>query len=199
MNIAIFASGQGSNFSAIVKARKAGKFRANISLLVCDNPNAAVINKAKKYGVKIFLIQEKEFSGKTGFDNVVLKRLLQDKIDLVVMAGYMRVLGSVFVKAFKNRILNIHPTLLPAFKGAHGIEDALKYGVKVTGVTVHFVDEKVDHGPIILQQAVEVKKQDTPESLARRIHKIEHQLYPEVIRLFIKGKLEIKGRVVFVT
>ncbi len=194
MNIAVFASGRGTNFSAIARAVKKGKINANLTLLVCDNPKAPVIGKAKRAGVEVFLVKRKDFISKQEFENAIIKRLEEKNIDLIVLAGFMRMLSLEFVQRFKFKILNIHPALLPSFKGTQGIEDAYNYGVKLTGVTVHFVDEQMDHGPIILQAPVKISEDDTLESLETKIHKIEHKLYPEAVRLFIEGRLKLEGR-----
>jgi len=193
-NIAVFASGRGSNFSAIVKAVKSGKLRARLSLLVCDNSKAAVLGKARKNKVRIALVKREDFSSKQEFEDGIIKNLRENKVDLIVLAGFMRILSREFVRAYSGRIINIHPALLPSFKGAHAIKDAFEYGVKVTGVTVHFVDEKTDHGPIILQDSVRIMPKDTLMALENKIHKIEHRLYPQAIGLFIKGRLKVKGR-----
>ena len=193
-NIAVFASGRGSNFQAIVQSIKEGKISVNLALLVCDNPKAPVLEKASKFGVKVVLVEREDFSDRDAFEEKIIQYLGENKVDLVVLAGFMRVLGQKLVRAYKNRIINIHPALLPSFKGAHGINDAFDYGVKITGVTVHFVDEEMDHGPIILQEALKIEETDTLESLEEKIHKIEHRLYPEAIRLFLDGHLKIKGR-----
>ena len=194
MRTAVFASGRGSNFAALIAAVKKEVFKASISLLVCDQPRAGVIAKAKRAGVKVVLVRREDFSGKKDFEAQIIKHIQEDKINLIVMAGFMRMLSPEFVRRYRNRIINIHPSLLPSFKGAHAIKDAFDYGVKVTGITVHFVDEEMDHGPIILQQAVPVSKSDTLASLEARIHKIEHKLYSLGIKLFVEGKLKIKGR-----
>ncbi len=193
-NIAVFASGRGSNFSAIVSAAKKGIFKANISLLVCDNPKAKVLGRAKKANIKIALVKRQDFPSKEKFEAEIIKRLKKEKIELIALAGFMRILSPGFVHKYKNRILNIHPALLPSYKGAQAIKDAFDYGAKVTGVTVHFVDEKTDHGPIILQEAVKIEKTDTFKSLEEKIHKAEHKLYPEAIRLCLEGRLEVRGR-----
>ena len=193
-NIAVFASGRGTNFSAIIRATKLGKIKANLFLLICDNPKAGAISRAKRAGIKVALVEREDFASKEDFEAKIIQHLEEDKIDLIVLAGFMRLLSSEFVKRYTGRILNIHPALLPSFKGTEGIKDAFNYGVKVTGVTVHFVDEGVDHGPIILQQAVKVEENDTLESLEAKIHKIEHKIYPEAIRLYAQGKLKIEGR-----
>ncbi|MBN1913466.1 MAG: phosphoribosylglycinamide formyltransferase [Candidatus Omnitrophica bacterium] len=194
MKIAIFASGRGTNFSAILNAVKKGRIKGKVALLVCDNPKAAVIKKATRAKIKIALVEKKDYLSKDDFEKQVIRHLKENKIDLVVLAGFMRILGARLVRGYKNKIINIHPALLPSFKGACGIKDAFDYGAKVTGVTVHFVDEKTDHGPIILQEPVEIKQGDTLESLEARIHKSEHRLYPEAIRLYARGKLKIEGR-----
>ncbi|MFH1492526.1 MAG: phosphoribosylglycinamide formyltransferase [Candidatus Omnitrophota bacterium] len=194
MNIAIFASGQGSNFLAIIKAFKKRKTDGKIALLVCDNPQAEVISRAKRIGIKTALVQRENFSSRKDFEKEITGNLKNNNIELIVLAGFMRLLSPEFVKLYAGRIINIHPSLLPAFKGEHGIRDAFDYGAKITGVTVHFVDEKMDHGPIILQGIVEIKERDTLESLESKIHKLEHKLYPRAIRLFQAGKLRVSGR-----
>jgi phosphoribosylglycinamide formyltransferase-1 len=198
MNIAIFASGTGSNFQAIVRAVKQKKLSCRIKLLVCDNPQAKVIEKAKIAGVEAFVIERSAFADKQGFEGAIIARLKEDRIELIVLAGFMRLLSAEFVRAFRNRIINIHPALLPAFKGSHGIADAFTYGAKLTGITVHFVDEHMDHGPIILQEAVTIKENDTLASLEARIHRLEHALYPKAIQLFAQGRLKIRGRKVII-
>jgi len=194
MNIAVFASGKGTNFSAVVRAKKLGKITADISLLVCDNPQASVISKAKRAGIEVFLIKRGDFASKRDFEDRIIKRLEEAGIDLIVLAGFMHMLSPEFVERFKFKILNIHPAILPLFKGTQGIKDAFEYGVKITGVTVHFVDAEMDHGPIILQAPVKIDEQDTLESLESKIHKIEHKIYPEAIRLFTEARLKIEGR-----
>ncbi len=194
MKIAVFASGRGTNFGAVARAAKKGLIRADLALLVCDNPKAAVIAKAKRAKVKVVLLKKEDFATRKDFDDKIIQHLREEKIDLVILAGFMRILGPDLVREYSGRILNIHPALLPSFKGSRAIKDAFDYGVKVTGVTVHFVDEKMDHGPIILQQAIKIEEGDTLESLEARIHKIEHKLYPEAIRLFVESKLVPEGR-----
>lgn len=194
MNIAVFASGRGTNFQAIINAVKKGLIKANLSLLVCDNQSAFAIERAKKAGIKFVLFKKEDCVVKKDFENKIMQLLKENKIDLIVLAGFMRILGPKLVSRYKNRILNIHPALLPSFKGKDGIKGAFEYGVKVTGVTVHFVDEKMDHGPVILQFPVKIEESDTLETLETKIHKIEHKIYLQAIRLFVEGRLEIKGR-----
>lgn len=194
INIAVFCSGNGSNFQAIVDSVKRGEIQAKINLMVCDNPGAYALERARKEGIKSVLIERKKFRTREDFEAEIIRNLEREDIELICLAGFMRLVSPSFVQRYRNRILNIHPALLPSFKGTHGIKDALDYGVKVTGVTVHFVDEKTDHGPIILQQALEIKDDDTEESLALRIHEIEHKLYPRAVKLFVEGRLKIEGR-----
>jgi len=199
MNIAVFASGRGTNFGAIIKAVKSGKVKVNLSLLVCDQSKAGAIARAKRAGIKIALVKREDFTNKKDFQDKIIQHLEENNIELVVLAGFMRLLTPEFVGKYAGRILNIHPALLPSFKGTESIKDAFDYGVKVTGVTVHFVDEKMDHGPVILQKAIPVKEDDMLESLEKKIHKIEHRLYPEAIRLFAEGKLKLEGRKVIIS
>jgi len=194
MNIAIFASGRGTNFSAIAQAIKKRKVKAKIVLLVCDNPQALVIKRAKKFGIKVALVRREAFATKKDFESGIIKHLTTQKVDLIVLAGFMRLLSPFFVRKYKNKIINIHPALLPSFKGAEGIQDAFSYGVKVTGVTVHFVDQDTDHGPIILQTPVMITRDDTLTSLEKKIHQAEHKLYPQAIKLFMEKRLKVRGR-----
>ena len=193
-NIAVFASGNGSNFQAIAKAIKKGRIKANLKLLVCDNPKAFVLERAKKLKLSTFLITPGEYPGRKEFEDAIIKKLKSEKIDLIALAGFMRILGPDFVKEYRNKILNIHPALLPSFKGASAIKDAWDCGVKLSGVTVHFVDEKMDHGPIILQEIVRVGQRQTRKSLERKIHSLEHKIYPKALKLFVEKRLHIAGR-----
>ncbi len=194
LNVAILASGNGSNFESLVKTTKEKKIKVNIKLLITDKRGAFARKRARRLGVKDIFINPKEFKSRLEFDKKIVKLLHKEEIELVALAGYMRIISPYFVKSFKNKILNIHPALLPCFKGATAIKDAYEYGCKVTGVTVHFVDEKVDHGPIILQEPLKIDSGLTLSKLEEKIHKIEHRLYPEALRLLSKGKLKIRGR-----
>lgn len=193
-NIAVFASGNGSNFQTIVDAVRKNTLKTNIKLLVCDNPNAFVLERARRAKIKTLLLKSKDYADKKNFEEEIVRNLEAEKIDLVVLAGFMRMLSGYIISRYQGKILNIHPALLPAFKGAFAIKDAFDYGVKVTGVTVHFVDEKMDNGPIILQEPLRIKESDTLEKLEERIHKVEHKIYPQAIQLFISGNLRIRGR-----
>lgn len=193
-NIAVFASGNGSNFQAIVDVFRKNTLKANIKLLVCDNPNAFVLERARRAKIKTLLLKSKDYADKKSSEEEIVRNLEAEKIDLVILAGFMRMLSGHIISRYQGKILNIHPALLPAFKGASAIKDAFDYGVKMTGVTVHFVDEKMDNGPIILQEAVKIKESDTLKKLEERIHKVEHKIYPQAIQLFISGNLRIRGR-----
>ena len=193
-NIAVLASGRGTNFEAIAKAVKRGYIKANLKVLITDKENALVRERAKRFKVKDIFIDPKNFKSRQDFDREIVKILKKEKINLVVLAGFMRIITPYFVKAFKNRILNIHPAILPSFRGVNAIERAYNYGVKVTGVTVHLVDEGVDTGPIILQEALKIREKESLQSLEERIHKLEHRLYPLAVKLFLERRLKIKGR-----
>lgn len=193
VNLAVFASGNGSNFAVIVKAIRQQKIKVRSVVLVCDQPQALVIKRAKKAKVPVILIRREDFACRADFEEAIIQRLKNYKINLIVLAGFMRIFSAAFVKKYHNRIMNIHPSLLPDFKGAQAIADAFKHKAPFTGVTVHFIDEKVDNGPVILQQKVKINERDSLALLERRIHAVEHKLYPQAIRLFISGKLRIRA------
>jgi phosphoribosylglycinamide formyltransferase-1 len=191
---AVFVSGSGSNLQAIIEAVNNGYILGEIALVVSDNPSAYALERAKKAGIETFVFNPRDYKKREDYEKIIVQELDKRGVEFIVLAGFMRVLTPFFISKYKNKILNIHPALLPSFAGAHGVRDALNYGVKVTGVTVHFVDEGVDTGPIIFQEPEKVREDDTEESLHQRLHKIEHQLYPRAIKLFIEGKLVIEGR-----
>jgi len=194
MNIAVLCSGSGTNLQAMIDGVKSGYIPARIALVVSDNKDAYALERARSSGIETVVIDPKQFREREDFDKEVIGNLRQKDVGLVVLAGFMRLLSPHFIKEYKNKILNIHPALLPSFKGTHGIKDALAYGVKVTGATVHFVDDRLDHGPIVLQRTVEVRDDDTEEALLGRVHKEEHRIYPEAVKLFVEGRLKIEGR-----
>ena len=198
INIGVLASGRGTNLQAIIEAIKEGKIEGRISIVISDNHDAFALKRAKQNNIEIEYVNFKSFKNREDFDKEIIKILKEKKIDLVVLAGYMRILSPYFIRAYQNKIMNIHPALLPSFPGLHAQKQAIEHGVKVAGCTVHFVDEGVDSGPIILQKAVEVNDDDTEESLTEKILKEEHQIYPLAIQLFTKGRLMIKGRRVFI-
>ncbi len=194
VNIAILCSGSGTNLQAIIDGVKSGSIPATIALVAGDKKDAFALERARKAGIETLVLSAKDFSSREAFDKEVARNLKKKDIGLVVLAGFMRLLSPYFIKEYENRIMNIHPALLPSFKGAHAIKDALAYGVKVTGVTVHFVDEEPDAGPIILQAAVEIKEGDTEDTLLERVHAEEHRIYPEAIKLFVEGRLKVDKR-----
>lgn len=182
--IAVFASGNGSNFEAICQAAADGKIQAEVSLLVCDKPQAFVIERAKRFGVETHVLEPKSFASKADYEKRIVEILIENEVDLVCLAGYMRIVGSTLLDSYQGRILNIHPALLPAFKGATAIRDAFEFGVKVFGVTVHLIDSTIDGGTIVSQRAFEYNGSDIAE-VDERIHKIEHELFPEAINILL--------------
>lgn len=192
--IAVFASGFGSNLQALIDYNNKHGLNGDIVLVFSNNKDAFALERAKKNKIKAVFMDPARYSSREQYDSEIIEMLEEEKIDLVVLAGYMFLLSQEFVHRFKNKILNIHPAILPSFKGTHGIKDAYRYGVKVTGVTVHFVDEGLDSGPIILQEAVDIDPDDSVEELEEKIHKVEHKIYPEAVKYFCENRLEIDGR-----
>ncbi|MBF0505113.1 MAG: phosphoribosylglycinamide formyltransferase [Candidatus Omnitrophica bacterium] len=194
MNFAVLASGHGSNLQAIINAARAGRIKADLKVVISDKKDAYALKRALRAKIPAIYINPHDFSDRESFDRALAGHLRKFKIDFVVLAGYMRLLSRYFIRQYPNKILNIHPSLLPAFKGLHGTKDAFDYGVKVTGPTVHFVIDEVDAGMIVLQEPVRIEAKDTLETLERKIHKAEHRIYPKAIDLFARGKLKIIGR-----
>lgn len=195
--LAVFASGNGSNFEAVVQATRDGRLpNAEVALLVTDKPAAYAVERAARLNIPVYSFDPKAFPDKAAFETEIVKRLKQDEVELVVLAGYMRLLGDVLLAEYEGRIINLHPSLLPAFAGKDAIGQALAYGVKVTGATVHFVDAGLDSGPIIAQVPVRVEQTDTAETLAARIHQVEHQLLVQAIADILAGRVTVGGRVV---
>ena len=194
VNIAIFASGFGSNLQAIIDAIESGKLDAIISLVFSDKKDAVALERAKKHQLPFFYLAPKAFPSREEHEKIIIEHLEKLGVELIVLAGYMRILTPYIIRKYALRIINIHPALLPSFPGTHGIEDAFNYGVKYTGVTVHFVDEGVDTGPIIAQEVVKIEDGDTLETLAPKIHAIEHKLYPQVIQWFSESRIKVEDR-----
>jgi len=200
LNIAVFASGKGSNFQAILDAIKAGKIpNARIALVISNNSTAGALEIARNNRIPALHVSRQQFGSDETFNETLLQKLKDSKVNFVVLAGYMKMLDSSIIKHFKNRIVNIHPALLPKFggKGMYGIhvhETVIANKERMSGATVHLVDEEYDRGPIVLQRTVEVAPNDTPESLAAKVLKIEHQIYPEAVRLFAEGRVRVNGR-----
>ncbi len=185
--LAVFASGSGTNYEAIVTACEEGKIDATVEILVCDKVNAYVLERAKNHNTPTFVFNAKEYESKEAFETVIVEKLKALNIDLICLAGYMRYIGKVLLDNYEGKMINIHPALLPSFKGAHGIKDAFEFGVKVFGVTVHYVDSGVDSGKIIMQRGFEYYGNDIDEVEAH-IHEIEHVLYIEAINKVLKGE-----------
>lgn len=198
LRIGVLASGRGSNLQAIIDAIEAGELDCRLAVVVSDRADAQALERARKHGIEAVFLDSKGYPDREAFDRAVLAVLAEHRVELVCLAGYMRILTATFIRALPGRIMNIHPALLPSFPGLHAQRQALRYGVKVSGATVHFVDEGVDTGPIICQVAVPVREDDAEETLAARILEQEHQLYPRAIRLFAEGRLSILGRRVLV-
>jgi len=194
LRVGVLASGRGSNFRAIVEAAASGRVPATVALLLSDRASAGALETARAHGIPALFLDPKDHPTREAFDKALTGALDQHRVGLVCLAGYMRILTADFVRHFQGRLLNIHPSLLPAFPGLHPQRQALAHGVRVSGATVHFVDEGVDTGPIVLQAAVTVEDGDTEESLSARILGEEHRIYPEAIRLFAEGRLSIEGR-----
>ncbi|CAI3254363.1 phosphoribosylglycinamide formyltransferase [Enterococcus cecorum] len=195
MRVAILASGNGSNFEALAHQFQAGLLPGELAFVFSDHHDAYVLERAQRLNVRAFSFEVKEFENKAAYEKALLQLLQEQEIDLIVLAGYMRIIGQTLLSHYSNRILNIHPSLLPSFPGLHGIKDAYEYGVKVTGVTVHLVDDGVDTGPIIAQEPVMILPEDSLESLEEKIHQTEHRLYPKVLRdvLLQSDKNKSKG------
>ena len=191
MRVAVFASGSGTNLQAIIDADIQ---TIEIAVVFTNNPDAYAIERAKKHNIQVEIIDHKNYKTREEYEKHIIEVLDPYKLNLIVLAGFMRILSTVFVRAYKNKIVNIHPALLPSFPGINAGRQALEYGVKYTGVTVHFVDEGVDTGPIILQSVVEIKDEDTEDTLLEKIHEVEHRIYPKAIELISSGEIEVIGR-----
>ena len=202
LNLVVLASGGGTNLQSIIDSIEAGRLDAQIRAVISNNSKAFCLERARKHNIAAVHLSHKMFETKDEFDEKLLSVLRENETDLVILAGYMKILSPTVVRAYKNKILNIHPGLLPHFggKGMYGIhvhEAVLKSGMKVSGVSVHIVDEIYDHGAIVLQKCVPVEDDDTPQSLAERVLKVEHQLYSEAIQLFAEDKIEIRDNRVY--
>jgi phosphoribosylglycinamide formyltransferase 1 len=198
LRIGVLASGSGSNLQAILDEIEAGRLPVRVAVVISNRKDAYALERARVAGVHDAFIDPKDFLDGSYYNRAITEELQRHDVELVVMAGYMKLLGVEVLDAFPSRVINLHPALLPSFPGAHGVADALAYGVKVTGVTVHFADASFDTGPIILQEALPVRQEDEEESLASRIHEIEHRLLPEAIERFALDQLAINGRRVLI-
>lgn len=195
-NIVVMASGRGTNLQAIIDATQSGFIPGKISLVISDNPDAFALIRAQKAKIPTLVLDFKSFTGKKAYEDELLKVLKKENPSIICLAGYMRIVGKAIISQFYYRILNIHPSLLPAFPGLDAQKQALEYGVKVSGCTVHFVDEGMDSGPIILQAPVLIKDNDTVESLSQSILEKEHEIYCQAIKMLLEDKLMVQGRTV---
>lgn len=195
INLGVLVSGRGSNLQAMIDGIARGEIDAEIRIVASDTPKALAIERAKKSKIKTFVLDGEKME-KGELEDRIIKIFREEKVNLVVLAGFMRILSPTFISSFRYKIINIHPSLLPSFPGLEAQKQAVEYGVKVSGCTVHYVDEGMDTGPIILQKEVFVKEEDTPETLADRILKEEHLLLPEAINLIAEDRLYIEGRIV---
>ncbi len=198
LKLGVMASGRGSNFQSIIDSIKTGYLKAEVKLLITDNPDAFAIKRAQENGIEHLLMKPSDYASKDEYYSRVAEEFKRRDVELVVLAGFMRVVGKPLIDAYPMRIMNIHPAILPSFPGLHGQKQAVDYGVKVSGCTVHFVDEGVDTGPIIIQAVVPAYHDDTEESLSERILKQEHRIFPYAIKLFSEGRLRVEGRKVVV-
>jgi phosphoribosylglycinamide formyltransferase-1 len=198
LTVGVLVSGSGTNLQAIIDRVADGTLTARIGIVVSNRPGVRALERATAAGVTTRVVEHGAFARREDFDQALVATLRDAGVELVALAGFDRLITATLLGAFPHRVINIHPALLPAFKGLHAQRQAAEYGVRISGATVHFVDEDVDHGPIILQGAVAVEPDDTPETLAARILEVEHQLYPAAIQLFADGRLEVDGRRVHV-
>ncbi len=198
LNIGVLISGSGSNLQSIMDACAAGKIKARVACVVSNKEDAFGLERARKAGIPALHLDHRAYTGRESYDQALVATLREFDVELVALAGFMRIITPVLLDAFPMSVMNIHPALLPAFPGLHAQRQALEYGAKVAGCTVHFVDCGTDTGPIILQSAVPVVEGDSEETLSARIQKEEHRIYPEAIRLFTEGLLEVNGRIVAV-
>lgn len=186
MRIAVFASGSGTNAEAIIAATKEGRVAAEVVLVVSDKPQAKVIERAKNHGIAVMDFDPKAYPDKAAFEREIVKELTKRRIEFVALAGYMRLIGTTLLEAYEGRIVNIHPSLLPSFPGLDAIGQAFAAKVKVTGVTIHYVDAGMDTGPIIAQEAVTIEEDDTIETLRQKVQKVEHSLYPRTLQRIVE-------------
>ncbi len=198
MNIGVLISGRGTNLEAIIKAVKEGKIRANISVVISNKKEARGLKIAKANGIRTVFINPSNFKSREDFDREVIDVLEKNNVELVVLAGYMRILSDFFIEKYEGRLLNIHPSLIPAFQGLKPQKRALEYGVMFSGCTVHFVTKELDNGPVIIQAVVPLLPDDTEGSLSERILSYEHRIYPQAIKWFVDGRIKLSGRKVFV-
>ena len=202
LKVAVLASGRGSNLQALIDAIESGQVQAQIVAVISNKQDAVALERARKHGLKALFVDPRPFAGRPDsrevYDRVLLEILQQHEVELVLLAGYMKIVTAVLVNAYANRVMNIHPSLLPSFPGLDVQKKAIDWGCKLAGCTVHFVTEGVDEGPIIIQAAVPILDEDTPQTLAARILVQEHRIYPRAVQLFAQNRLHVEGRRVFI-
>ncbi|MBI4417547.1 MAG: phosphoribosylglycinamide formyltransferase [Ignavibacteriales bacterium] len=203
MNLAVFASGRGSNLGAILEAIRKGDLPARLSVVISNNASAGALELARSNHIPAVRIRQQEYPSEEAFSEALISLLAQHEVDFIALAGYMRMIPPDVIARFRNRITNIHPALLPSFGGSgmYGMrvhEAVIRSGVKISGVTVHLVDEEYDHGPIVMQRAIEVTANDDPVSLAAKVQKLEHEMYPQALRAFAEGRVMMKGTTVWI-
>lgn len=196
--LGVLISGSGTNLQSIIDSIENGVVNANIACVISNKADAYGLERARKHNIPTIVLNHRDYHSREAYDTAMVEKLKDHGVELVVLAGFMRIITTTFLEAFPHRVMNIHPALLPAFPGIHAQKQAVDYGVKVSGCTVHFVDAGTDTGPIILQAVVPVHHDDTEETLSEKIRKEEHRLYPEAIGLYAKGKLSVNGRKVFI-
>jgi phosphoribosylglycinamide formyltransferase-1 len=199
INIGVLISGRGTNLQAIIDSSTRGDIPAKVAVVFSDKPEAYGLERAKNHNIATAVLQPKDFPDKNTYELEIVKLMKEHKVDLICLAGYMRIVGPVLLEHFNGKMINIHPALLPSFPGLHVQKAALDHGVKISGATVHFVDEGCDTGPIIIQAAVPVLEDDSEETLSARILEQEHKIYPQAIKLFAEGRLKMEGRRVKIT
>lgn len=199
IHLGVLISGSGTNLQAIIDTIESGELNAKIGVVIADDGEARGLERARQHGIDAVFVDRTKYDSAMEYNDAILAQMQRCGIELVVMAGYMRLLGKQVLEHYPERVINIHPSLLPSFAGPRGIRDAFEYGVKLTGVTVHFASEEFDEGPIIAQEVVPIEEDDTLESLEAKIHAVEHRLYPRVIRLIEQGCVHVKGRRVHIS
>jgi len=196
--LGVLISGRGSHLKNLIDRCGRGEISASVATVISNNPEAPGLRLPREAGIETVVLSHKHFATREEYDAGIVEHLNRNEIDLVCLAGFMRLLSPVLIRAFPQRIMNVHPSLLPAFPGLHAQKQAIEYGAKVTGVTVHFVDEGLDSGPVILQRTLEVQPEDTEDTLADRLLPVEHQTYADAVRLFCENRLRIDGRKVLI-
>lgn len=199
VKLGVLVSGNGTNLQAIIDRIDAGTLPASVACVISNKSEAYALERARKHGIPALCLPYRGFASREAYDAELVKMLSEQEVQLVILAGFMRILTPIIIDAFPDRIMNIHPALLPAFPGLDAQKQALDYGVKVSGCTVHFVDAGCDTGPIIMQAVVPVEEGDTEDSLSQRIHNEEHRIYPEAIRLYAEERLHVEGRRVVIS